>query len=213
MSPTTKSTGSELAPVEAEFDDKQGSEREGDYADGGEGVAKMAPVAGPQIEHAAGDEGKRDGVGTGHPLAMLDDLAVTRGDEGGGGADDPGGGLHGCSWQAGAAGGEGDPGEGSDKDGDDVNAAKDAMECKVTLAKARRELQGAGQERDGAAECMGDKEMAVGDDLQTVGVVHGVIGDEKNFRSDEDKEHSKTQGGPENGFESRTPGPLREQGG
>ena len=112
---------------------------------------------------------------------MPGDLAVTRGDEGGGGADDPGGGLHGGSWHAGAAGGEGDPGQGTDKDGDDVDAAEDAMEFQVTLAKARRELHRAGQESDDAAECMGDEETAVGDNLQTVGVVHRVIGDEKNF--------------------------------
>src|ERR1700729_1838310 len=101
----------EFAPVEAEVDEKERSQSEGNDADGRERVAKMAPVAGPEIEHAAGDEGKRDGVGTGHPLAMLDDLAVTRGEEGGGGADDPRGGLHGGSWHAGAAGGEGDPGK------------------------------------------------------------------------------------------------------
>src|ERR1035441_1470036 len=106
----------------------------------------MAPVAGPEIEHAAGDEGKRDGVGTGHPLAMLGDLAVTRGDEGGGGADDPGGGLHGGSWQARTAGGEGDPGCCADKDRDDVDAAEDAMELEVTLAKSRGELDRAAQE-------------------------------------------------------------------
>ena len=64
---------------------------------------------------------------------------------------------------------------------DDVDAAEDAMEFQVTLAKARRELHRAGQQSDDAAECMGDEEMAVGDDLQTVSVVHGVIGDEKNF--------------------------------
>jgi hypothetical protein len=28
---------------------------------------------------------------------------------------------------------------------------------------------------------MWDEEMAVGDDLQTVGVVHGIVGDEENF--------------------------------
>jgi hypothetical protein len=55
------------------------------------------------------------------------------------------------------------------------------MEFQVTLAKARRELHRSGQESDAAAECMGDEEMAVGDDLQTVGMVHGVIGDEENF--------------------------------
>ena len=141
----------------------------------------MAPVAGPEIEHAGGDEGKRDGIGANHPLAMLGDLAVTRGYEGGRGADDPGGGLHRGSWHAGAAGGEGDSGKGTDKDGDHVDAAEDAMEFQVTLAKARGELHRAGQKSNDAAECMGDKEMAVGDDLQTVGVVHGIIGYEKSF--------------------------------
>src|SRR5579863_6808017 len=119
--------GGELAPVEGQVDDKQGSEREGDDDDGGKGVAKMAPIAGPEIKYTAGDEGKRDGVGSSHPLAMLDDLAVTRGYEGGGGADDPGGGLHRGSWHSGTAGGEGDPAQGTDKDGNDVDAAKYAM--------------------------------------------------------------------------------------
>src|SRR5580698_10606603 len=87
----------ELVPVEAEFDDKQGSECEGDYTDGGEGVAEVAPVTGPKVEHTAGDEGEGDGIGANHPLAMLDVLAVARGEKGGGGADDPRGGLHGGS--------------------------------------------------------------------------------------------------------------------
>ncbi len=173
----------------------------------------MAPVAGPEIEHAAGNERKRDRIGANHPLAMLDDLAVTRGYEGGGSAGDPGGGLHRCSGKAGAAGGEGDPGQGTDKDADNVDASEDAMEFQVTLAEARRELHRAGQERNNAGECMGDQEMAVGDYLQTVGVVHGVIGDEKNFRSDEDKERSNTKGDPENGFESGTAATERGQGG
>jgi hypothetical protein len=55
------------------------------------------------------------------------------------------------------------------------------MEFQVTLAKARRELYRTSQESDNTGECMGDEEMAVGDDLQTVGVVHRVIGDEKSF--------------------------------
>jgi len=174
-------TGGELAPIEAEVDGKEGNERKRDDADGGEGVAKMAPVARPEIEHAAGDESKRDCIGANHPLAMLDDLTIARGDEGGGGADDPGGGLHGGSWQAGAARGEGDPGQGTDKDAHDINAAEDPMEFQVTLAKARRELHRTGQESDDAGERMGDEEMAVGDDLQPIGMVHVVIGDEKNF--------------------------------
>ena len=136
-------TVGEFAPAESEIGDQQGSESEGDNADGGESVAKMAPVARPEIEHAAGDEGKRDCIGANHPLAMLGDLSVARGDEGSGGADDPGGGLHGGSWHSGAAGGEGDPGRSTDKDGDDVHATEDAMEFQVTLAKPRRELQSA----------------------------------------------------------------------
>jgi hypothetical protein len=51
---------------------------------------------------------------------------------------------------------------------------------------------------------MGDEEPAVGDDLEAIRVVHRVIDDQKNFRSDEDKEHSETEGDPENGFESGT---------
>ena len=70
---------------------------------------------------------------------------------------------------------------GADKDGDDVDASEDAMELEVTLADPRGEIDGADQESEDSGECMGDEEMAVGDDLQTVGVVHGVIGDEKNF--------------------------------
>src|ERR1700733_9253533 len=161
-------TGGGLAPVEAEVNKKQGSKSEGDNTDGGECVAKMAPVPGPEIEHAARDEGKRHRVGPGHPLAMLDDLAVTRSNEGSRRADDPRSGLHGGSWHTGAACGESDPSEGTDKDGDNVDAAEDAMKFEVTLAKARRELHRAGQQSGDSAECMGDEEMAVGDHLQTV---------------------------------------------
>ena len=84
-------------PVEAQVYQEQRGEGEGDDADGGQAVAKMAPVTRPQVEYTAGDEGKRDGIGTGHPLAMLDDLAVARRNDGRGGADDPRGGLHGGS--------------------------------------------------------------------------------------------------------------------
>lgn len=55
------------------------------------------------------------------------------------------------------------------------------MQVEVTLANPRGEIDGADQESEGSGECVWDEKMAVGDDLQTVGVVHGVIGDEKNF--------------------------------
>ena len=98
-------------------------------------------------------------------MAMLNDLTITRGDQGGGGTDDPGGGLHGGSWQARAAPGESNPGQGTHKDADDINPAEDAMESQVALAKARRELYWTSQESDDAGKRMGDEEVAVGDDL------------------------------------------------
>ena len=54
--------------------------------------------------------------------------------------------------------------------------------------------------------------MAVGDDLQTVGVVHAVIGDEKSFGSDEDKHCGDTKRDPEDGFESSLARTVGEQG-
>src|SRR5579872_100900 len=72
-------TRGELVPVQAEVNQKNGSQRKGDDADCGQHVAKMAPVGRHEIEHAAGDKGKGDGVGAGHPLAVHDDLAIARG--------------------------------------------------------------------------------------------------------------------------------------
>ena len=87
------------------------------------------------------------------------------------------------------------------------------MELEVPLADPRGEIDGADQESEGSGECVRDEEMAVGDDLQTVGVVHGEIGDEKNFRSDEDKKRGEAEKNPENGFESGPRGSGRDQGG
>ena len=53
------------------------------------------------------------------------------------------------------------------------------MELEVTLADPRGEIDGADQESEDSGERMRDEEMAVGDDLQTVGVVHRIVGDEK----------------------------------
>jgi len=60
---------------------------------------------------------------------------------------------------------------------------------------------------------MRDQETAIGDDLQTIGVVHRVIGDKKNFRGDEDEERGETEGDPENSFGSGTTGFGRKQPG
>jgi hypothetical protein len=55
------------------------------------------------------------------------------------------------------------------------------MELEVPLADPRGEIDGTNQESEDSSESMGDKECAIRDDLQSVGVVHGVIGEEKNF--------------------------------
>jgi len=141
----------------------------------------MAPVRGHEVQNAAGDECKGNGVGTCHPLAMHGDLPVARGDESGGGADDPSGGLHGGSREARTAPGESDTGEGADKDRDHVEATQNAMELKVTLAKPSGELEGAREKGNDAAKRVRDEEIAVGDNLQTVSVVHRIVGYEENF--------------------------------
>lgn len=141
----------------------------------------MTPVRWHEVQNAARDEGKGDGIGAGHPLAMLDDLAVARGEEGGGGADHPRSGLHGGSGEARTSPGESDPSERTDKNGNHVYAAENAMEREMTLADPRGEIDGTDQEREDSSERMGDEEAAVGDDLETVGMVHGVIGYKENF--------------------------------
>jgi len=127
-------------PVETEVDDQQRGEGEGDDADRRQDVSEMAPVRGHEVQNAAGDEGKRNGIGARHPLPVHSDLPVARGEEGGGSADHPGSSLHGGSGETRTAPGESDPGEGTDKDGYDVDAAEEAMELEVTLAKPRGEL-------------------------------------------------------------------------
>ena len=78
------------------------------------------------------------------------------------------------------------------------------MKFEMAPAKSRGELNRSAQESDTAKKHMWDEEMAVGDDLQTVGVVHGIVGEKKNFRGNEDEERSEAKQYPENGFRCRT---------
>src|SRR5271156_5731381 len=171
----------EFVPVEPEVDQNDGGQGEGDDANRRQYVAKMAPVGWHKIEHTTGDKGKGDRIGAGHPLAVHDDPSVTRGYHCSTGADDPCSTLHGGPRQPGTSGGEGDPGKGADDDADEVRAAHEAMELHVTLPKARRELQRAGQQSEGSAERVRDEQSAAGYDLQAVSVVHGVIGEQKDL--------------------------------
>src|ERR1700722_1081040 len=60
---------------------------------------------------------------------------------------------------------------------------------------------------------MRDEEMAVSDDLQTVSVVHRVVGDEEQLRGNEDKERGDAKRDPENRLESGAGGARRWQSG
>jgi hypothetical protein len=49
---------------------------------------------------------------------------------------------------------------------------------------------------------MWNEKMAIRDYLKPVGVIHRIVGYEKDFRSDEDKKCRETERDPENSFES-----------
>ena len=100
----------------------------------------MAPVGGHKIEHPAGDESKGDCIRADHPLPMHGDMAVARGNEGGGGADHPRSSLHRRSGEARTAPRESNPRERTDKDGNHVDAAKNAMEREMAQSNPRREI-------------------------------------------------------------------------
>src|SRR5579863_5985318 len=126
-----------LPPVKAQFDEKQRSESKGDDTHRREAVAQMTPVPRPQIEHSARDKRKRHRIRTSHPLAMLDELPIARGDECGDGADDPRCRLHRSSRQTGPACCQRDPSKGADKHRNDVHTAQHTMEFEIALAKPR----------------------------------------------------------------------------
>jgi hypothetical protein len=78
------------------------------------------------------------------------------------------------------------------------------MELEMPLANPRGEIDGADQKSEDSGECVWDEQIAVGNDLQTVRVVHGIVGDEENFRSNEDKERNQAERDPENSLRSGT---------
>jgi hypothetical protein len=51
----------------------------------------------------------------------------------------------------------------------------------MALTYARGEIYGPNQQGKDASKSVWDEQTVVGDDLQTIGVVHGIVGDEKNF--------------------------------
>jgi len=168
-------------PVDADVDDQQRGEGEGDNADRRQDVSEMAPVRWYEVKNATGDEGKSHCVRARHPLAMHDDMPVARSEKGRGGADHPGNGLHRGPRQTRTAPRECDPREGANKHGDDVDASEHAMQLDVTLANTRRKIDGADQEGEDSGQRVRDEELTIGYHLQTVGMVHRIVGDEENF--------------------------------
>src|SRR6185437_10912070 len=155
---------------------------------------------GPEVEHAVEDEGEGEGVGADHPLAVHGDLAIASGDEGGERAEDPERDLDEDAGKVGAVttaklDEEGDGGGG--EDGDDVDAAEDAVELQMAGSEAGGELDGAGDEGQRAGDGVRDEESAVVDELEAVGVVGRVVEGEEEFCGDEDEERGEAHEEPE----------------
>ena len=89
--------------------------------------------------------------------------------------------------------GEGGGGE----DGEDVDAAQDAVKFQVAGAKARGELERTSDEGEGAGDGVRDEEGAVVDELKAVGVVERVVEGEEEFGGDEDEECGEAHEEPE----------------
>src|SRR5580698_8596601 len=98
----------------------------------GELIGREIEETRPEVEYAIGDEGEGDGVGADHPLAVDGDVAVARGDEGGESAEDPERDLDDDAGEVAAPAEVHEEGEGGGgEDGEDVNAAEDAMKFQV----------------------------------------------------------------------------------
>ena len=191
------STGRELAPVEGHVGDEEvggGEKREGQCQSGFGHVV----VGGDEVQQAREDEVEGEGVGADHPLAVHRDLPVAGGDEGGEGAQEPEDRLQ----TAHEFHGEGEAAESerkghgcSEADAADVDLAHQAVQAEVTLAEAAGELKRTKGRGEDSGDGVGDEQVAVGDELQAVGVVRV---DEKGIVAVvEDGDSGEAEGVPE----------------
>jgi len=168
-------------------DDVGEEEREG-YAgpDDGfiDGFAEIFP-AGEAANYADFQKDDRDGEAAGHPLAVLLDFSSEDEHEGDGGGGEPKGGVGGGGETEGARGAHAllemlDVGAErcGDEDAGDVDAADDAMEHGIALAKAIGELHGAEDDGAFAGDAVGKEPPLEGLDVGPFGVF-GV--DEETF--------------------------------
>ena len=160
-------------------DDVGEEEREG-YAspdDGfGDGLAQVFPAcdAGdhPYFQKDDGDSEAAD-----HPLAVLLNFASENEHEGDGGGGEPEGGVGGRGEAEGSRGAHAlfeilDIGAEwrGDEDAGDIDAAYDAVEFGIALAKAIGELHGAENQGAGAGDAVGEKPPLEGLDVRPFGI-------------------------------------------
>lgn len=178
----------EILPLQ----DDVGEEERESYAgpdDGfGDGLAQGFPTC-DAGDHPYFEKDDGDGEAADHPLAVLLDFASEDEHEGDGGSGHPESGVGGGGEAEGARGAHAlfeilDVGaeRGSDEDAGDVDAADDAMEFGITLAKAIRELHGAEKEGTGSGYAVGKEPPLKGLDVRPFAIL-GV--EEKAFIVDE----------------------------
>lgn len=166
----------EILPLE---DDVGEEEREG-YAGPDHGfycgLAQIFPT-GEAAEYADFEEDDGDGEAADHPLAVLLDLSSEDEHEGDGGGGEPESGVDGSGDAEGTRGAHAlleilDVGaeRGGDEDAGDIDAADDAVEFGVTLAKAIGELHRAEDEGAGAGDAVREQPPLKGLDMRPFGI-------------------------------------------
>lgn len=137
--------------MEGDVGDEDGHEGNEDDGRCEAGTSEVIP-RGDGLEDASTHEGEGDGVGADHPLAVLPNVAIARGEDGGSGGDEP------CSSLNGSGDGEvdglggvivgchGDGERGGKEDGPGIDAAQYPMKLRAFEAQAAGELQRADEQ-------------------------------------------------------------------
>ncbi len=163
-------------------------------------LSDMLRKAGMGLRMRGEDEIEGEDVGTDHPLAMDDELPVARGEEGGQGAEEPEGGHDDVPEGEDAAGlaQREDTCQGSrDGDGDDIDAAEDAVALEVAGAEAGGEEEWAEGDGDGSGEYVGREEEKFADEI---GAVFAGLVQEGKVGIEEDEKEGDAEDDPEDGL-------------
>ncbi len=194
-------TGGELAPIQCEVGNEDSHEGDQDGGDCAAGDIEMIPCR-YRLQDTCADKGEGEGVGADHPLAVLLDVAVARGEEGGSSGKEPRSALNGgASYEQAGSGdmfgdGHEDGERGSDEDGRDINAAEYPMELRVAAAETAGELQRAAEQGSEAAGDMRDEHP--GDAMKQPFFWSGT--EEGDLTVERDGDDGCAHDGPERGF-------------